>query len=173
MFGDKLVQEIPHLRRFARSLTRDKDEADDLLQATLERALAKKHMLRKPGSLRSWLFRIMYNAHINTRQKASAREVPMDFLEDSPLVVSVIANQEQQMEVNDILAALYQLPIEQRAAISLTAIEGLSYREASKVLKIPQGTLMSRLFRGRQALRRTTGEDTVALRTGPTLFRVK
>jgi RNA polymerase sigma-70 factor (ECF subfamily) len=158
-FGNKLIAEIPHLRRFARSLTRNADQADDLVQSVLERALAREHLLRKPGSLRSWLFRILYNSHLNACKRASAQEVPTDFTESAHLAPSVAANQEQRIEVIEVLSALDRLPLEQRAAITMTAIEGLSYDEAAKVLDIPMGTLMSRIYRGRQALRGISESD--------------
>lgn len=172
-FETRLVLEIPHLRRFARSLARDQDEADDLLQTVLERALAKGHLIRKPGSLRSWLFRIMYNSHLNIRQKASSREIATDFQNGTGAVASNYADQERQLEVADVLAALQRLPLDQRAAITLTAVEDLTYAEAAKVLDIPQGTLMSRIYRGRQALRRLTEENGLSEQQRPTLHRVK
>jgi RNA polymerase sigma-70 factor, ECF subfamily len=148
----RIVGEIPHLRRFARSLTRNADEADDLVQAVLERALGRLHLLWKPGSLRPWLFRMMYNLHINTRLRdarvSRAAESDRPFLDHA-----VPATQESRLETRSVIEAIASLPDEQRAAISLTAIEELSYQEAADVLDIPLGTLMSRLHRARTKLK--------------------
>ena len=148
----RIVGEIPHLRRFALSLTRNKDEADDLVQAALERALGRLHLLRQPKSLRPWLFRLMYNLHINTR----LRDARVSLLPDSDRIFqsrAVPATQESGLETRSVIAALQWLPAEQRAAISLTAIEELSYQEAADILEIPLGTLMSRLHRARVKLK--------------------
>lgn len=163
---ERLIREIPHLRRFARSLTRDAADADDLVQSVLERALGRLQLLRKPSSLRSWLFRITYNLHINERIRQRRVPIPMD-PSDPALDLAVAPDQLVGLEAQGVVDALYLLPEDQRAAIILTAIEELSYKEAASVLDIPIGTLMSRLYRGRLRLRELTdGVD-----RGPTVLR--
>ncbi len=146
-----IAREIPRLRRYALTLERDPDAADDLVQDTLERALRKRHLWTRRGSIRSWLYRIQYTVFINRRPKRlrEIRELPLD--DSAPAAVP--AQQEQRLFCNDIASALHSLPDEQRAAIGLTAVEGLSYEEAAHALGIPIGTLRSRLSRGREALR--------------------
>lgn len=147
-----MAKEIPRLRRYALSLTADPDAADDLVQDCLERAIRKRHLWKRHGSIRNWLYRVLYNVFLNQRvqQKKMRRQVTLDEFHG---VLAEPARQEQQVECKDIAAAMQALPEDQRAAIALTALEGLSYDEAAEVLDIPIGTLRSRLFRGRDRLR--------------------
>lgn len=146
-----IAREIPRLRRYALALTRDPAAADDLVQDTLERALRKRHLWRRKGSLRGWLYRILYHVFLNQgpRRRRHAREVDLD---DAPEPVAP-GSAEAALVRRDIVAAMQDLPAEQRAAIALTAVEGLSYDEAAAALDIPVGTLRSRLSRGRERLR--------------------
>ena len=146
-----IAREIPRLRRYALTLTRDPVAADDLVQDTLERAIRKRHLWRRNGSLRGWLYRILYHVFLNQspRRRRRAREVDLD---DAPEPVAP-GSPEAALLRRDIVAAMQDLPAEQRAAIALTAVEGLSYDEAAAALDIPVGTLRSRLSRGRERLR--------------------
>jgi len=148
-----IAREIPRLRRYALALTRDPVAADDLVQDTLERAIRKRRLWGGRGSLRSWLYRILYHVFLNqcTRRQRRAQEVALD---DAPDPVDS-ATPEGSLVHRDIVTAMQDLPPEQRAAIALTAIEGLSYDEAACVLDVPVGTLRSRLSRGRESLRET------------------
>ncbi|MFW5641382.1 MAG: RNA polymerase sigma factor [Roseicyclus sp.] len=148
-----IAREIPRLRRYALALTRDPVAADDLVQDTLERAIAKRHLWRRQGSLRGWLYRILYRIFLNQvpRRRRRAREVD---LQDAPEPVAP-GSPEAPLVRRDIVTAMQELPPEQRAAIALTAVEGLSYDEAAAALDIPVGTLRSRLSRGRERLRET------------------
>jgi RNA polymerase sigma-70 factor (ECF subfamily) len=147
-----IAREIPHLRRYARALVHDRSLADDLVQDCLERAIRKRHLWKRHGSIRSWLYRVLYNVFLNQRTQRTRilRQTPIESLQSAP---SVPARQEQQMACRDISDAMGLLPSEQRAAIALTAIEGLSYDEAAQALDIPIGTLRSRVSRGRDRLR--------------------
>lgn len=146
-----IAQEIPRLRRYALVLVNDSVAADDLVQDTLERAIRKRHLWRRTGSIRSWLYRIQFNVFLNQKghRHRRLREVEM---EEAPASVE-LSGQEQVLACRDIGAAMQALPAEQRAAIALIAIEELSYDEAAAVLGIPIGTLRSRLSRGRDRLR--------------------
>ncbi|MFP3920968.1 MAG: RNA polymerase sigma factor [Dichotomicrobium sp.] len=153
-----IAREIPRLRRYALTMVDDPVAADDLVQDTLERAIRKRHLWRRRGNIRSWLYRILYNLFLD-RCAASARRNGEIGLDDAP-VLQVFPDQEQQAHCRDVAQAMQQLPSDQRAAIALTALEGLSYDEAAEVLDVPIGTLRSRLSRGREALRSLfSGQD--------------
>lgn len=141
--------EIPHLRRFARYLARDIDRGDDLVQECLTRAIAK-HDTWTPGTnLRAWMFTILKNCHINdVRRARRSEEMP----EEHPLL-SVPANQDAHIGLLEVRDAYLRLSDEHREVLLLVAIEGLQYDDAAKVLKVPVGTVRSRLSRARQALR--------------------
>lgn len=170
-----IAREIPRLRRYALVLTRDPVAADDLVQDTLERAIRKRRLWRGGGSLRSWLYRILYRVFLNqsVRRGRRAREVALD---GAPEIVEP-STPEQSAIQRDIINAMHQLPTEQRAAIALTAIEGLPYDEAASALDIPIGTLRSRIFRGRERLRETFNapgdKSEAASDAAPYLRRVK
>jgi RNA polymerase sigma-70 factor (ECF subfamily) len=148
-----IAREIPRLRRYALALTRDPAAADDLVQDTLERAIRKRHLWKRRGSLRGWLYRILYHVFLNqsARRRRRAREVDLDAAPEPVAPGSA----ESGLVRRDIVSAMHDLPAEQRAAIALTAVEGLSYDEAAAALDIPVGTLRSRLSRGRERLRKT------------------
>jgi len=146
----EIESNIQHLRRFALALTRDRGRADDLVQDTVERALSKWR-LRKPGlPLRPWLFAILRNLHISGHRRG-LRMVVADAEIES--VEDYASTAEAQIHLKQVLGLLAGLPDEQRMAILLVSVEGFSYAETSKILKIPVGTLMSRLNRGRKKLR--------------------
>ena len=147
-----ISREIPHLRRYARALMRDTDAADDLVQDCLERALRKRQLWRRQGSIRSWLFRMLYNVFLNTRNAQRRDRLTVPFEAIAPTMAES-PRQEKYVECRDIAEALDHLPEQQYAAIMLIALEGLSYDEAAWVLGIPVGTLRSRLSRGRETLR--------------------
>lgn len=146
-----IAREIPRLRRYALTLVNEPETADDLVQDTLERAIRKRGQWRQRGAIRSWLYRILYNIFVN-KCAANAKHNGNVGLDDAPQL-SAQAAQEDQLHCRDIAQAMQRLPHDQRAAIALTAVEGLSYDEAAEVLEIPIGTLRSRLSRGREALR--------------------
>ena len=148
MESAEIVAHIPRLRRYARALAGDSHRADDLVQDTLERAMAKFHLWRRGSDLRAWLFTVMHNVFINqlkARRELALDEAVEDGLQSAP--------QSDPLELRDLDAALRQLPAEQREVLLLVGLEQLSYAEVSKVLSIPVGTVMSRLSRGRERLR--------------------
>ncbi|MGH8572257.1 MAG: RNA polymerase sigma factor [Gammaproteobacteria bacterium] len=146
----QIVACIPHLRRYARALAGDRAEADDLVQDTLERAWSKFTLWRRTSDVRAWLFSIMHNIHIDQVRRP---KLATEALGDEALEVSVRAEQGDALAVRDIDAALRLLPDEQREIVLLVALEQLTYDEVAKTLRIPVGTVMSRLSRGREKLR--------------------
>ncbi|MEM8761489.1 MAG: sigma-70 family RNA polymerase sigma factor [Pseudomonadota bacterium] len=143
--------EIPKLRRFARMLARNDAEADDLVQEALLRALAKFDTYRGQSSLGTWLCQILVNLHRSKRrQEARRRELLEERGADEDRVP---ARQEHAIELGETLAALDDLPEEQREAIVLVAIDGVAYAEAAEILGVKLGTLMSRISRGRASIR--------------------
>lgn len=163
-FLDEVEACVPSLRRFARALTHEADRADDLVQDCLERAIRKKRLWQPTGSVRSWLFRILVNLHRNNLRRERRRPVlvPIDGLMAEP---QGDAAQPSRLALAETQRALRALPVEQREALLLVALEGLSYAEAAKVLGIPRGTLMSRIARARTTLRDMTENPKPRLRT--------
>ncbi|TAJ94787.1 MAG: sigma-70 family RNA polymerase sigma factor [Reyranella sp.] len=142
---------IPALRRYAYALVRDHDAADDLVQDTLERALSRWTLRRRDGDLRAWLFTIQRNVYISSLRQDRRRGPHVEL--DESTTPSTSALQESGIEAQDILAALDQLPEEQKSLLLLVGVEDFSYDEAAKIMGVPAGTVMSRLSRGRQRLR--------------------
>jgi RNA polymerase sigma factor (sigma-70 family) len=140
------------LRRYARSLTRDETQAEDLVQDALVRAYERQGSFRAGGNLRGWLLSIMHNTFIDGRRRhrAEARRIEQAA---ATIETTVPAEQESRIRLQQIQAAFMSLPDDQRAALHLVAVEGLSYQEAATALSVPIGTLMSRLGRARAALR--------------------
>jgi RNA polymerase sigma-70 factor (ECF subfamily) len=150
-FALLIEEQIPALRRYARMLTRDADDADDLVQDCLERALKAVWRFRGESDIRTWLFSILRNSFIDERRR-KARRGPHLMIDDiEPPFVD--GDQSSLAEVRDVLAAIAALPVEQREVLLLVGVEGLSYEEAARVLRAPIGTVMSRLSRGRKRLR--------------------
>ena len=153
--ADQVVAHIPRLRRYALALLRDPQRAEDLVQETLARALGRLHFWRVGSDLRAWLFSIMHNQFANDCRSATRRPLMVDLDGPQGAVVEPASavGADSGAAIDDIEVALLQLPPQQRAALLLVSLEGLSYAEAARVLGIKPGTLMSRLYRGRERLR--------------------
>ena len=158
---------IPALRRYAMALLRSRQDADDLVHDCLMRALDKLHTRRDDGDVRAWLFTIMHNLFVSQRRRSVARpdSTPLD---EQAETFGIRAEQESSLLYREVVRELNGLPEEQRQVILLVAVEELSYAEVARVLGIPVGTVMSRLSRGRERLRRTAQEP-----VRPGLRRVK
>lgn len=152
--GRQIVALLPRLRRFALSLTGDRTDADDLVQDTVERAL--KNLSRwEPGTrLDSWMYRIAQNLFIDgLRKRRHYKPAPIEDLD----AISSFDGQsaaEANLMLASTVAAMQEIPEDQRLAISLVLVEGFGYQEAADILSVPIGTLTSRLARGREALAR-------------------
>jgi len=159
---DEISSNVRALRRYALVLTRNGDEAEDLVQETLTKALAASHLFSPGRDLRVWLFSILHNVQISRLRRRSTAMRAQAQMDRSGVLD---ASQPIHMELREVLEALDRLPDDQRRAVALVGLESLSYAEAAKVLDVPIGTLMSRLARGREALRRLTDGE---VRASPT-----
>lgn len=146
-----IATEIPRLRRYARHLARDRDQADDLVQDCLVRAIHKLDTWRPGTNLRAWLFAILRNGHISTIR--SRRRAPIRDIGDDLPEVGAPAGQEGRVHLEEVATALGALSAEHQEVLHLIAVEGLRYDDAAKLLNIPVGTVRSRLSRARSALR--------------------
>lgn len=147
-----MLGQLGSLRRYARSLTRNGADAEDLVHDTLVRAYERRASFRRGGNLRAWLLSILHNTFVDgarSRRAETARVERAGYLAD----ISLDAPQEHSMRLAQVRDAFLGLSEEQRAALHLVAIDGLSYQEAADALGIPIGTLMSRIGRARAALR--------------------
>lgn len=152
----ELLGLLPRLRRFARVLARNPHDADDLVQTAIERALVHAGQLRADAPLAGWMFGILRNAWIDEQRSrgrrgrlfaaAEAGEDVADPAHGAPL---------EALAVQDAVA---RLPEEQRLAVALVLVEGLSYKEAAHIMEVPIGTLTSRLARARDALQAVLGD---------------
>lgn len=152
-FQKGLIELLPRLRRFARALTGSVVDADDLVQSAVEKALERRSQWRLGTRLDSWMFTIMRNAWIDETRSRGRRGRLFAAPEEGDNVAGADGETVHlRLEAKEAAEALMQLPEDQRAAVALVLVEGLSYREAAEILDIPTGTLTSRLVRGRQAL---------------------
>jgi RNA polymerase sigma-70 factor, ECF subfamily len=147
---EQLIELLPRLRRFARTLARQYDDADDLVQIALERALMRYEQWDPGSRLDSWMFGIIRNAWIDEVRARQRRGPHFDVEEISETASS--GPHGMEIDMMSVQEALARLPEEQRTAITLVLVEGLSYKEAAAAMQVPIGTLTSRLARGREAL---------------------
>jgi len=164
----ELLAAIPRLRRYARVLAGDWARADDLVQETLARAWEKRRLWRPGTDLRAWLFTIMHNVFVNQRTSASreAMQVSLDDTEGGEGAWHVPGAPQQfaRVELAELLQQVGRLPVEQRETLMLAAVEELKYEEIATMLSVPVGTVMSRLSRAREKLRRMADERPAALK---------
>lgn len=146
-----ILAELPRLRRYARALVGSREAADDLVQDTLERAWLRMSHWQPGSDLRAWLLAIMHNLRIDQIRRPTLAVTPID---EEALEFPVRATQTDRIELGELEGALSCLPEEQRAVLLLVALEDMSYAEIAATLNIPAGTVMSRLARGRERLRR-------------------
>ena len=154
----EIEAEIPRLRRYARALTHDAVAADDLVQDCLACALGKLHLWQEGTDLRAWLFTILHHQYVNHIRRAAREGAAVRLTEREPMLARA-PQQGKRLELRDFGRAFAKLPSTQRSAILLVALEGMRYDEVAAVLGVPVGTVRSRLSRGREALRRLTGNS--------------
>lgn len=171
-FRQQLLAAMPRLRRYARSLVYDAAGADDLLQTTLERALAHWHQFDQRREMLVWLLSIAHNAHLDQRR----RDARLSIVEPAELH----QRQDQQQadpgaDIGlrlDLMAALARLSADQREVLLLVSVEQFSYAECAEALGIPIGTVMSRVSRARVALRAALDGPAARPEGPPALRRV-
>jgi RNA polymerase sigma-70 factor, ECF subfamily len=153
--GEQIVPLLPRLRRFARSLVNNVQDADDLVQLAIERALSHSEQLRPGARLSSWMFGILRNAWIDESRSKGRRSrlfVPEEL--GANVADPTTSGHADALSVQDAMA---RLPIEQREVVGLVLVEGLSYKEAAEIVGVPVGTITSRLARGRDSLQAMLG----------------
>jgi RNA polymerase sigma-70 factor, ECF subfamily len=158
-FQQDLVATVPKLRRFAFSLSGNRADADDLVQAACEKALRNRDQFRPGTRMDSWLYRIIQNLWIDDRRRSKHHGIEID-PEDAGLsdLGKAASLPEDRLMLAKVRGAMAKLPEAQRTVLALVAIEGLSYKETAEVLEVPVGTVMSRLARARDALMPVMGE---------------
>jgi RNA polymerase sigma-70 factor (ECF subfamily) len=156
-FSTELAALLPRMRRFARSLTFHREDADDLVQVAMERALGRSEQFEENTRLDSWLFRIIKNAWIDeVRGRIRRDQVFAPEEEGINVGVDPAAAQQQRMAVQKAMSLLSE---EHRIVVALVLVDGLPYKEAAAVLEIPMGTLTSRLARARDALQTLLSDE--------------
>ncbi|HWY95242.1 MAG TPA: RNA polymerase sigma factor [Steroidobacteraceae bacterium] len=154
---EQIVALLPRLRRFARNLTRNPHDADDVVQIAVERALTRLDQWRSGARLDSWMFKIVRNAWIDELRSRGRRGKIFLVAEAGENIGT--DSMARETELLSVQSAMARLPEDQREAVSLVLVEGLPYREAAEVLDVPIGTLTSRLARGREALQALLGTE--------------
>jgi len=151
-FSRLLESEIPRLRRYARALTRNTANADDLVQSSLVRALEKQHLWQPGSNLRAWLFTILHNQHVND-VRHSLRQGSLGPVEDAEPVWRMEPVVDASLQLRDLQRGINTLSHEQREVLLLVGPEGMRYEQVATILGIPVGTVRSRLSRARTTLR--------------------
>jgi RNA polymerase sigma factor (sigma-70 family) len=144
-----MIDILPRLRRYARTLARNRVDADDLVQDTCERAWMRVDTLRSSSDLRAWLFGIMHNLYVDQHRRKSVTIVHGDVVDLADWSADRTFS---QLQVTDLHRALDRLPSEQLDVLLLVVLEDMTYDEVSTTLHIPIGTVMSRLSRARARL---------------------
>jgi len=152
IFGE-MESQIPHLRRYARALTRDPEAADDLVQDALERAIARIDKFQEGTDLRSWMFTIMHNLHIDRCRRRQRRGIHVP-LEEWSADADQPAHQPARIALRELDSHFDRLGANEEAVMRLVGLRGLKYEEAAAVLGVAVGTVKSRLFRARESLKR-------------------
>lgn len=157
-FGEAMIALLPNLRRYALSLTRRADQADDLVQQTVERAIANAASFDPAQKLEPWLFRIMRNGFIDQTRRRRTTGTQVDVHEiPEALPTDPRPGLEARLMLRSVEVAMTDLPPEQREVLHLVCVEEMTYAETARLLDIPQGTVMSRLSRARLALAEKLG----------------
>jgi RNA polymerase sigma-70 factor (ECF subfamily) len=159
-----LLEAVPHLRAFARSLTRNRDQADDLVNDTIVRAIAASNQFTPGTNFRAWVFTILRNLFYNQGRRGRARFSSIDeVFVDEP---AEMATQEASLEFCDFRRAFWQLPEHHREALILVGASGMNYEDAAKVCGCQVGTMKSRVSRARTELRRVLDDDAITTPRG-------
>ena len=164
-FSDQLIAVLPRLRRFAAGLTRSAIEADDLVQAACERALAREHQFQEGTRFDSWMFRIVQTIWIDQLRARNVRQEDAEIAEERLGSDEPVRRVEARLALSEVRRAVSLLPPDQRMTLMLVTVEGLSYKQAADVAGVPVGTIMSRLARARVALQQLLQAGTAERRS--------
>ncbi len=148
-----VVEHIPGLRRYARSLMGDSFEAEDLVQECLTKALSRITLFSHARNERAYLYSILHNLHVDRLARNRRSPIAVS-LETVGMVAVAQPTQQGCLEIRDLQIGLAGLPAEQREAVILVGLKGKSYKDVAEITGVPVGTVMSRLSRGRESLRR-------------------
>ncbi len=157
-FDAEAVSHLDALYSFALKLTRARDDADDLVSDTMLRAFQRWEQYRLGTNIRAWLFTILYHAFVSRKRRIDAREVQPLEDEEGREIFEAVGDADPETTFfdsfldEDIVAAIQRLPDEYRDAVVMSDLHGLKYAEIAKILGVPEGTIKSRLFRGRRLL---------------------
>jgi RNA polymerase sigma-70 factor (ECF subfamily) len=174
-FEAEALAQLDALFGFALRLTRQRDDAEDLVSDTMLRALERWEQYRLGSNIRAWLFTILYHLFVSRRRRQALREVA-SLDDDGRSVAEVVGDADPEGRFYDallddeVVRAVEALPDEYRTAVVLSDLHGLRYAEVASVLGVPEGTVKSRLFRGRRILQRRLAQyavDMGFLRTAP------
>ena len=161
-FKTQLAQVIPHLRAFGRSLSGNRDLADDLVQETLMKAWAARLRFQAGTNMRAWTFIILRNLYLSQMRSARFKGEWDDLVADR--ILAAPASQDKHVELGDMQRALLHLPQPQREALILVGAGGFAYEEAAEICGVAVGTIKSRVARGRVALEAVMSDNTLASR---------
>lgn len=159
-FEREALAQLDALFGFALRLTRQRDDAEDLVSDTMLRAFERWQQYRLGSNIRAWLFTILYHLFVSKRRRIVAREVPAPQDEDGWAAYDAVGEADPEgaffdgLLDDEVVRAVEALPNEYRAAVVLSDLQGLRYAEVAQVLGVPEGTVKSRLFRGRRILQR-------------------
>lgn len=148
----RIVAFIPRLRRFCGGMSESRHQGDDLMQATVERALSRIDQWQPGTSLESWMYRMARNIRIDRARAERVRGVTSDIATETLAGDDALARLEARSDLDAVRAAMAALPLEQRELMVLVVIDGQSYKDAAEILEIPIGTVMSRIARARRAI---------------------
>ncbi|MBM3906540.1 MAG: sigma-70 family RNA polymerase sigma factor [Gemmatimonadetes bacterium] len=157
-FDEEALAQMDALYSFAFKLTKVREEAEDLVSDTMLRAFERWRQFQLGSNIRAWLFTILYHAFVSRKRRIDAREVPMPETEDGYSRLEPVADENPEATFydsfidEDVVKAIGELPEEYRSALVMSDVHGLRYSEIARVLGVPEGTVKSRLFRGRRLL---------------------
>lgn len=159
-FDQEALAQLEALYSFALKLTKARDDAEDLVSDTMLRAFQRWEQYRLGTNIRAWLFTILYHVFVSRKRRVDAREVQAPEDEDGWALMNAVGDANPEGAFYDsfldeeITGALANLPDEYRAAVVMSDLHGMRYAEIAEVLQVPEGTVKSRLFRGRRILQK-------------------
>ncbi len=159
-FDKEALAQLEALYSFALKLTKARDDAEDLVSDTMLRAFQRWEQYRLGTNIRAWLFTILYHVFVSRKRRVDAREVQAPEDEDGWALLDAVGEANPEAAFYDsfldeeITGAIAKLPEEYRAAVVMSDLHGMRYAEIAQVLKVPEGTVKSRLFRGRRILQK-------------------